>query len=168
MQYVFSAFIVLALLALAGYFGWKQLQTGRWLRTQPQLPAEDRTYFRRQGYRRYFGCVLAVGLAGLFVGLLVFDIPSRLEEFATRGEEAKARGEANPPMSDEERDFLGFSFAYIWGMIGVALALIVIAVLDLMAIRRYGMRQRRRIRADREAMLQRQLPLLRRDRDGRI
>jgi hypothetical protein len=68
-------------------------------------------------------------------------------------------------LNDEERAFLGFGLRYVLVIGLVLMVLLAVAFVDLIALRRYGMRHRRRIREDREAMLRRQLPLLRRQRD---
>jgi hypothetical protein len=48
----------------------------------------------------------------------------------------------------------------------VLLAVVVLAALDLLAIRRWGLRQFRKLQADRRAMIERQASRLRQGRNG--
>lgn len=164
MQQLFGILIIPVLLLLAGYFGWRQVQTLRWLKTQEQMPPEDRVYTRRQCFRRLVGSVLMVSLAGLIGGYFLLEI--RLERLLDMSAQFKAHGQDVPSLTEQDRDFVILGLGYV-GLIALLLfGMLVLAFLELTAIRRFGMRHRKRIHEDRRAMLQRQLPLLRRSRNG--
>ncbi len=167
-QQVLLAVFGVVLLIVAGYFGWRQLKLLRWLKDQPQLSLEDRIYYRRQAVRRLVGCLLLVVLALQIGGLFYWDVFGRLEQLSAVGDDAQARGVKLGPddMTEEQKEFLRFAWNYIAFTVLTVLLLVVMAMLDVMSIRRYGMRHRRRISEDRRAMLERQLPNLRWNRSN--
>ena len=63
-QIVFGIVLVVVLLGMAGFFGWRQLLTLRIVRTSAALADEDRRYMRRQAWRRLTCSVVMVVLAG--------------------------------------------------------------------------------------------------------
>lgn len=159
---VFIAFALL-LVVLAIAFAWHNLRALRLLKPKEQMPPEDWRYYRRQSYRRLFGCGLMVLLAALLIGL--FFVDQELDQFGDRGEQAQAQG-VKPDVAETDKDALSFYLLYTFTVIIVVLVLLGVALIDLMAIRRFGMRHRKRIREDREGLLQRQLSLLRRSKNG--
>ncbi len=167
-----QAFLIVfgtGLLAVAGYLGWRQVQQIHWLRGQATLSLEDRLYFRRQIVCRLIGCLLLAVLAVQIGGLCYFDLFGQLKQIGAIGDAAKEQGVKLGPedMKDQDREFLNFSLTYLMVIVLVVLVLMLVALVDVMAIRRYGMRHRRRIREDRQAMLERQLPNLRWGRGDR-
>lgn len=169
-QDVWLFIIVLALVLTAFIFAWRQTGTLRWLQTQDQMPREERQYYRWRSYRWLFGCLLLLALAVQLGGLSWFGVLEgldRLEEAAAAAKENDlpvqgVEGRATP----EQKETVRFLMTYVGGIALVVFVLLIIAFVDIMATRRYGMRQRKRIRDDRQAMLARQLPLLRRERNG--
>ena len=83
--------------------------------------------------------VLAVMLAGLF-GMGILD---KLDELRDLGPLAR---NGQRQLTDEERAFLTFGINYVLILLLVLVLTMGVAVVDLMAIRRYGMRHRRRLR----------------------
>lgn len=73
------------------------------------------------------------------------------------GEKAKETGQK---LNAEQERFLYNSMSYVCVLLLVLMAIIFLVGWDIMAIRRFGVRHRQRIREDRRAMLERQLPLL--------
>jgi hypothetical protein len=161
-EHLSAIVLILTLLGISFYYAWRQFKTLRWLRTQEQMMPEDRQYYRRQAIRRLIGCGLTLVLALLLIGIFALGVMEGLDRLIARGESAKKEGRV---LTDEEEDFVRFSFKYVGVLMLVLLVLLVVVFLDLMAIRRFGMRHRKRIREDRRAMLMRQLPLLRRERE---
>jgi hypothetical protein len=159
-ELAFTALLAVVLLGTAAYFGWRQLQTLRRLRTETGTPAEDRNYFRRQAIRRLVCCALMVLLAGLMIGW--FFLHPHYQEVLRQLE---ARGaEAQP--TDEQRGFLRFFACYCITLLLAVMVLIFLAAVDFSAIARYGMRHRRRLQADHRAELESQLARLRSQRNG--
>ncbi len=165
-QQLFLIVLGVGLLLVAGIFGWRQVRMIGWLREQSHLSLEDRIYFRRQVVRRLLGCLLLAILAAQIGGLFYFDLFGRLDQIGAKGDQAKADAEAKgikvkpEDLDDQDREFLNFGLTYLMFMALTILVMMLVAIMDVMAIRRYGMRHRRRIREDRQAMLERQLPQL--------
>ncbi|MCS6978262.1 MAG: hypothetical protein NZM31_14825 [Gemmatales bacterium] len=164
MQYVALAGLVIAVVAAAGVFAFRQVQTLRWVRSQPDLSPDDVRYFTRRSYSRLVGCVLLLVLAGLLAGLHFFGILDGLDALVAAGPQAKAEGRQLTP---EQRDFVNFAYTYVGFIALVVFVLLIGSFLDTLATRRYGMRQRKQIRDDRQAMLKEQLARLRQERENR-
>lgn len=157
--------IVVLLLTLAGFFGWRQWQALGTLRLQPELSAEDQRYHKNQAWRRLVGCVLMVTLAVLLAGAYWIDFDASAAAIARRGhapesiEAARERGVA------QQRFINLFSFYWIFTIL-ILLAMVCLGALDLLAIRRYGIRSLRKIQSDRRAMIEDQVALFRSQRNG--
>jgi hypothetical protein len=158
-EHVFTFLLSLGLLGMTIWFGYRQFQTLRWMRTEPQMLPEDRRYYRAQVIRRLIGCGLTLLLAVLMSGMVLFGVMDGLDRLNAVGDQARIDGRK---LTEEEKDFVQFSFAYVMAIMLVLFVLLVVVFADVAAIRRFGMRHRKRIRDDRKAMLMRQLPLLRR------
>jgi len=168
-ELVIGCVFIVLLLTLAGWFGWQQVQSLRKLRHRGQMSPEDFAYFRRQCYRRIVGSFLTVVLALMFLGWYTLGFGSSLDRISDRVDEAHARGQPfrETDLNEKEKADLAFNWSYLMVLLLVLFAWIGIACADIMAIRRYGMRHRKRIREDRLAMLRRQLPEWQRERGRR-
>jgi heme exporter protein D len=109
-------FLALGTGMIAVFLGLRQWY--EWRARDPDLPAKDRSHYRRQDLRRIAGVVLLLWLAvEIWAGC---RIPHRI---ATR---------PNP------------TFLFIWLSVGIKLiVLLALAMLDLLHTRRYARRQRR-------------------------
>jgi len=162
-QLAFGGGLVALLAALAGYFGWQQVRQLRRLRGAATMPAEEHTYQRRRAWRRLFGCLLMAVLAGLFVGMFFLEGPA--QQLADAQMAAADAGEEFQP--DEAQKQFGLFYRWYWIVLLLALlALLATAVVDLLATRRFSLRQYRRLQADRRAMVERQVARLRQERNG--
>src|SRR5206468_3992140 len=114
--------------------------------------------------RRLAGSVLMAVFAGLLAGSLTFleDPAGRLAE---EGEAAREHGQ-QPVLDPEQKQFIHFYGGYWIVMLLVLLALVALAAFDLLATRRFGLRQYRKIQTDRRAMIERQAARLRQERNG--
>ena len=148
------------LLGLAGYFGRRQLRALRGMIGPDELGSGDRRYLRAQAYRRLFCSFLMVVLAGMLIGSLFLDVRSN-ELFPPRnGPEA---AQVDP---DEQADFQRLFTVYWMVALLVILAMMALAIIDFVAIARYGLSQHRRLQADRRAALEEHVSHRRRDRNG--
>ena len=164
-QIIFGAVLVAALLFLSLYYGWRQVVALRRLRANPDLPAEERRYQHRQAVGRLVNSVLLLVLAALLTGIMAY-LETPTQQLVQQHDEAVARGEAPPQLTPEQ-----LRMVRVWGGWWVALlvvlfAVVVLAALDLLAIRRWGLRQFRKLQADRRAMIERQAARLRHGRNG--
>jgi hypothetical protein len=163
-QNAFGFLLVAILVGLAGYYGWRQVQTLRGLK-HSQDPAEDRWYFRNQAWRRLVGCALMVCLALLLAGWFVLGLEDLTNQLVQQGHEAAAT-EEKPQMNPQQRRVLYVSGLYMVFTLLVCCAIVCTVALDVWAIRRYGLRHLRQIQEDRRAMIERQAARLRSERNG--
>ena len=159
-EFTYATVIVVVLLALAGYFGWRQIQLLRGLKNQDNLLAEDRRYHRTQAFVRLTSCALMVVFAGLLAGTYLMGQERKADELAEQ------RQAADAPLNDEQKQFANQLATYWIVMLLILLTIVMLAFYDLYAIRRFGMRHYRKIRDDRRAMIERQVAILRSQRNG--
>jgi hypothetical protein len=159
-EVIFMVILAAILLGLAGYFGRRQLRALRGMIGPDELGSGDRRYLRAQAYRRLFCSFLMVVLAGMLIGSLFLDVRSN-ELFPPRnGPEA---AQVDP---DEQADFQRLFTVYWMVALLVILAMMALAIIDFVAIARYGLSQHRRLQADRRAALEEHVSHRRRDRNG--
>jgi hypothetical protein len=163
-QIAFTSLLIVVLLSLAGFSAWRQWKTLKSFQDEIELSPEDRFYVRRQVRRRLCCAALMVLLAGLLA--LSFLLEGPANQLVAQGEAARARGEPRPLDPEQQR------FFHLWGgfwivTLLVLLGIIVLAGLDLFAIRRYSRRHLRQIQADRRAMIEDQIVRIRSQRNGR-
>ena len=144
-ELVFTLALAAVLLGLAGYFGWRQVQT---LRGLAGMGVEEQHYLRAQAYRRLFCSALMVVLAGMLVGWIFLG--------------ADAADPAAPLTADLARLFSVYWIAALL----VLLVLVALAAVDFWAIARFGMSQHRRLQADQRALLEEHAARRRRERNG--
>jgi hypothetical protein len=157
LQIISGAALVATLLGVSSYYAWRQLRALRGLRRTPGLPDAEARYVRRQAWRRLVGCVLMLVMAGLLaVTLLYLEGPT--QQIADRG--------VGLPPTPEERDFLSLWVGGWIAILLVLMAVVFLAAWDLWATRLYGVREMRKIQADRRAMIERQASRVRRQRNG--
>lgn len=162
-EIVFGSLLVVVLLGLAVVYGWRQWQALRRLGDGSALPEEELRYERRKARRRLVSCALLLVMAVLLVVLL-----------AVFGDQAQRLADASaeaPPVEARDRPLEEVRFLRRWGWTLIAFLLALLAVLalagvDLMETRRYGLRQYRKLQAERRAMIQRQTARLREERQG--
>ena len=159
MQPVVAYLIAAVLLALAVYFSAQQILTLGRLRSQTDLPAEDRTYFRQQAWVRLACSSLLVLLAIMVGGAYA----SGLQERATALQRQPGQ---EPVLTTEQERFLKLYGAYWITVLVILMVVVLLAALDIWAIRRYGRRHLRQLQADHRAIVDDQLAALRTERNG--
>jgi uncharacterized small protein (DUF1192 family) len=162
---IFAGLIFVVLFCLALYFGRQQMQTLRWLRTQPNLPPEDERYARRQIKLRLIGCGLLVVLGSQVGAAYLFGLEARIHELAQDIQRQKAQGEQVNLTPDQRALRTVYGIYWIAALV-VLLTIVFLAAYDIWAIRRYGRRHLRQIHDERRAMLQDEVARLRTDRNG--
>ena len=154
--------LVLALLGVAGYFSWQQVQSLRALPKLVSLQPEDRRYLRNLAIRRITGCLCLVGIAVLIGAAFVSGLEARVQEIS---DQRAALPEGPKPALNEEQGTTVRLYAAIWvALLLLLLVAVLLAAADVWATRQYGIRHYRRIQGDRRAMLERQLRQLRIER----
>ena len=162
-QIAFGIVLIILLLGMAAFFGWRQVQTLRRLRQTPDLPPEDRLYTRNQAQRRLVSSVLMVVLAGLLAVHFAFE--DRINQLFDQAAHNRQLGEAVPADPEQQR-FIDFYGTFWVVTLLVLLSMIGLAAVDYFAIRRYARRHYRQIQQDRRAMIENEIARLRSQRNG--
>jgi hypothetical protein len=162
-QIVFGSLLVVVLLAMAGIFTWRQIQSLRNLRTATNVSPDEELYTRRQARRRLICSALMVVLAGLLAGS--FALEGSFDALVAAGQASKERGET-PVMSPAQEAFWIQYRAYWLIILLTLLAIIIMAGIDFMAIRRFGRQQYEQLKAARRAMIEGEIIRLRSQRNG--
>jgi hypothetical protein len=162
-EFLFAALLAALLVALAGFYAWRQIRALRTLRNQTELPREDRRYIIGQACRRLFCSVLMVALAGLLFTTSTVGKP--VDDLIETGKQ-NVEKQQRRPLAPEERQLVDRFTWHIIALLLVLLVLLVLAGVDFLAIRRYGRRHYHQIQTDRKAMIERQLARLRSQRNG--
>jgi hypothetical protein len=156
---------VAALLFLSAFYSWRQVGSLRLLTQSPFLPPEERRFRRNQAWRRLAGCGVMLVLALLLAGTL-FYLEGPVQGVAD--ERGAAHGAGQDPDFTPEKRHLVQLWGYSWLAILFLLAvLLFVAGFEFWAIRRYSLREYRKIQADRNAMIARQAARLRQERNER-
>jgi hypothetical protein len=162
-ELVFGALLVVLLLGLAGFYSWRQIRMLRTLgRDSPGsssswFTVDERRYLRRQAWRRIASSVLMVLFAGLLVGSYFVE-----GALASLHEGAEQSAQPNP----EQRAFIYF-YSWYW-IVGILLffGILVLAAIDLLATRRFTVRQLKQMQDGHQVLLNQQAAQLRMRRNG--
>ena len=164
-ELIFAGLIVVVLISVAVYYGPRQLQALRNLRTDAESDARDRRYLRAQAWRRLINSALMLFLAALLVGSYIVGQERHATEIGAKATNQTERAPGSGPSAEQER-FLN-RYSATWILIGLVLfAILALAFADLWAIRIFGLRHYRKIQADRREVIQREVARLRSQRNG--
>jgi hypothetical protein len=156
---IFALILAGLLLLVAIWSIRRQFTTLKRLRTENNIPSDDRSYLRNQAYRRLINGALLLGLAGMLSGAYLSGMEKQAEEIGKK-KEANADGE-KPPVAEETKDFLRL-YSYYWiGTLILLFLVVSLAIVDLWATRRYAWQQLRRIQAEHRVVLERDLAMYR-------
>jgi len=158
-EIIFGSLLIVALLGLAGYAGWRQKKTLEKLRRQ-DLSREDRLYVHKQVQRRLLCCVLMAVLGGMLVGWFFLENQFRTEAAAVEKVDEKPADDA------ERRNTVQFITFYWIAFLLLLLVVLFLAAFDLVATARFGFRHQRQLEAERRAMLESEALRIRRERNG--
>jgi hypothetical protein len=136
-----------ALVAVAGYFAWRQMATLRTLQSDMTVPKDQRRYLLKQSQRRLFGSLLLFLLAGMLAGCLFLDYDPWRKSLD------------NVPQVDRETagQSLQFLVFYFMSMLLLLLVMLALAVLDFWATARFGMQQQKQLLQEHQEMLEAEL-----------
>ena len=133
------------LLAVAIYYTRRQQGVLRQVRFDDGMAKDQRRYLLKQSWRRMFGSLLLVVLAGMVVGSLFLD----WDPLANGADEALAKQLAY------------ILFAYVLAMLLVVMMILLVAVIDFWATARYGVEQRKQLVQEHQELLTAELSQLR-------
>jgi hypothetical protein len=150
----FGILLVLALLALGGYFAWRQFRIRQALAWDRSMPLEDRRFLIRQTRRRLICSVLMVLLAALLIGW--YFIEANLPDLRSIADHEP--GESQPLVE---------LVAYYWiAALLVLFGILTLAGMDFFATARYGMHQKKLLEVERRSVLEIEATRLRNRRNG--
>jgi hypothetical protein len=152
---------VAVLIGLAG-IGWHRWWSIRHWKQVENLPPQDRRYYRLHAGRVFICCVLAIMVAGMVGGWYVSGLDRSAAKLADQA--TGQPDDPDHPLDPDQQRSLWFYTVYWILAILLVLAMFYVALMDLWAVRRFGLRHMRQLQADRRAMLERQIELLRTER----
>lgn len=159
---LFGWAIVAALAVVVALSGWRQVGRLRQLRGL-SLPDDDMLWERRKARRR----LVSAGLLGLVAVLLAGQMTWWEPASQRLIERREALPEGERPEYTLEEKLLVRVWAGTWvALLLLLLAVVLLAGIDLWATRVYGLRQFRKLQADRRQMIERQAMRLRQERNG--
>jgi MFS family permease len=159
-EFVWAAVIVTVVIALAGLFAWQQVRVLRGLRAS-QVPPDDRRYQRTRAGRLLICSLLMILVAGMVAGWYGFGLGEQMGDLNRQVADQADQTQLDVP---QKRSLTFFTFYWIIAIL-LLLGMVYLALIDLWAVRRFGLRQIRQLQADRRAMLERQIEILRAERD---
>jgi hypothetical protein len=163
-QIIFGAILVLVLLFVSLLYGVRQFIALRRLRHAEEMPLDEANHLRSQGRRRLVTSLLLLLLGIMLAGDLIFlEVPA--QQLADQRVQQERQGDTTP-LSGEQRQFARFYGSFFVFFLLVLMAVVFLAALDFWATRRYGLRQHRKLSADRRAMIEREVSRLRQERNG--
>ncbi len=160
-EFISFTLLILTLLAMSLYFGRQQFAALRRVYSGSLAP-EEADYERRKSYLRLVSCGMTLFLAMLLGWLLLtYD--------ATYGR--YVREVADLPVAESptpEQRALARVWLLPWGaVLLLVLALLILAMLDMWATRRFAQRQFRKIADERRAVIQAEIDRRRSHRNGK-
>jgi hypothetical protein len=155
-ELIVGGLLVLLLLGLGGYYAWRQIRLFGILKRDNPYPPAERIYLRRQARRRLVGSALLVAFAGLLVGSYFLD----------PGSPDTAAVEQGAEPSPEQTRLLWLFVSYWAAALLLFLAIICLALIDLLATRRFTLRQLRHLHDQQEALFAEQAARFRSERNG--
>ena len=163
-QIIFGAILVLVLLFVSLWYGVRQIAALRRLRHAEEMPLDEADHSRSQARCRLITSLLMLLLGIMLAGDLIFlEVPA--QQLADQRVEQEQQGDTTP-FSAEQRRFARFYGGFFVLFLLVLMAVVFLAALDFWATRRYGLRQHRKLSADRRAMIEREVARLRQERNG--
>jgi cytochrome bd-type quinol oxidase subunit 2 len=163
-QIIFGAVLVQVLLVLAILYGVRQVLTLHRLRGADEMPVEERNHLHQRARRRLLMSLLLLLLGLMLTAALVYlEVPA--QRLADQREAQEQQGDFTPLDPDQRlfaRLYGGFWLVFLL----ILMVVVLLAAVDLWSIRRYGLRQHRKLIADRRAMIEREVARLRQERNG--
>lgn len=153
--------IFAALLAALGVgTGLRQVNTLKRVRTEPYMPPEDRTYFRRQAVRRLAVSAMLLVVGGMIAFYFLSGMDARMDAIPERNKPGGLAA-ADDPQAGADKEFTKLVGTY-WIVVILLLGVVVgIALIDFYATRKYWMARYKEIKEDHETKLKRDLAVYR-------
>jgi predicted PurR-regulated permease PerM len=139
--------IAFVMLVVALYFAWGQQRTLQTLHADPKIPRDQRAYLSKQCWRRLFGSLVLVVLAGLLIGSVFLDYdPLQMSP-------------DDVPQVDREtaKQAVRFLSFYLMTMLLLLMVILTLAVFDFWATARNSIRLQKQLLHEHQEMLEAEL-----------
>jgi len=162
-----AALCLAAPLVLIGFLSSVQQIRGlRELRARKLVPSDEQSYLRSRHRRRMVVGILLVLIGGLIGGAFLSGMEARADQLA-EPKPTDADGEKKV-MTDEERQFVRrYSIYWVGVVIPLTFALILLALIDGLASRRYWLKLYREMREEHHSQLRRDLAVYKQEKSQR-
>ncbi|MBI3823984.1 MAG: hypothetical protein HY289_15050 [Planctomycetes bacterium] len=131
----FGIGIASAMIAISAYFAWRQRLILHSLQFDNKASLEHRRYLVKQSWRRIFGSLVLLVLAGMLIGSLFLNYdPQQMS-----------------------RDELRYVTVYTMTMLLLVLVILALAVFDFWATARHGVQQQKQLFREHQEMLEAEL-----------
>jgi hypothetical protein len=137
--------IAAILVAVAGFFIYRQSLTLKTLRTDTTLAPEQRKFLTNQCWRRLAGAVALILLAGMMIGALFLNYDPQQTADGMLVDRQKAR------------EAVHGLFYYFVTMILLVLVTLALAIIDFWATARHGLQQQRQLVQEHQQLLEAEL-----------
>jgi len=131
------------LVAVAGFFLWRQWETLQGLAVETTLSPDQRRFHLKQSQRRLFGSLLLFILAGMVFGCLFLEFEPV----------QKPLDEMDPAEREAAKQAARLLAIYVMTMLLMVMVMLALAVIDFWATARYGMQQQKRLLQEHQEML---------------
>jgi hypothetical protein len=160
-QIIFGAVLVVVLLFVALWYGVRQLVILRRMRFPEEMPPGEWSFQRGQARRR-----LVMSFLLLLLGVMLAIALLYLENPAERLRVTLEQQGDGTPLDPDQRGFARLYGTFWIVFLLVLMVVVLFAAFDFWATRRYGIRQHRKLIADRRDMIEREVARLRQERNG--
>lgn len=127
--------IAIAMIAVAAYFAWRQRIVMQSLGFDDRISSDHRRYLIKQSWRRLFGSIVLLVLAGMLIGSLFLNYDPK----------------------QMSRDELRFVTIYLMTMLLLVLVILSLAVFDFWATARHSVQQQKQLFREHQEQLQAEL-----------
>ncbi len=163
-EVICGSILLVCLGALGAYTGVRQWLVLRKLRAKPDLPDQEQSFIRFHARMRLVTSGLLLVLAGL-LGCAQGFLGPPFQRVLEAGAAYQQAGSQEHALTEPDKQVVR---AYAWFYVAILLVLLVVVILvgfDLWSIRRYALREQRKLLEDRRAMIARQAHRMRQERN---
>lgn len=153
-QLIFGSLLVLILLGSAGIFAWRQGVALRALHQRKAEISEQEAQFQRRQITRRLICSGLMGLLAILLGAAMIFLEGPTQRIVDTG------------ITNAGERELFKAYGYYWiAFLLILFGLLVMAGADFWANRQHGLKQYRKLQADRKAMIKEQIAEMRQKRN---
>lgn len=155
--------LAVGLIALGGVSAAFQVRGLRRLAARRHVPSDEYAYFRKRYRRRLLTGAILVAVGGLIAGTYLSGMERQADEL--KPDPAADVAGAEKKMTPEQKQFVRFWGGYWIVVVVLVFVLLVLAVTDAWATRRYWHGRLRQLREDHQTQLRRDLAVHRQHKE---